>query len=207
MEEGALQQTPQAGLDPSSVAKKCTKCGIVKGRDGFYPGQCRFNLMSTCKECTKAKNNRLRKQALPVLAPDVLEKRCSRCKEMRPASAYFKSRGRASGLRSDCKECESAALRVRKEKKKSIESQSVAKKLNAATGVKEHSEGSVKLAKVKKSRAESHLWKGHANRFLCNLCKIRKAAEDFTPRSSEKSALLVCISCFEMTERQVELAK
>jgi hypothetical protein len=194
------QASAGAGLD--AVKKACTKCQRVYGSDGFYPGKCRFNLMSTCKVCTREKNNRLRKHALPVLKPDVTEKRCSRCAEMKPASSFFKSRGRASGLRSDCKDCEGAALRERKEKKR-LNAEQPDKKTSGKPASVDHKKSSGVTADGKSYKRKKDKERGD-RRLLCNLCKVRKESEEFVPRSSSKSALLVCISCSEKLEDQVK---
>ena len=87
---------------------QCTKCGEYKNRtDGFYWSNGRP--MRQCKDCKKAAAS-ARQQAASrnPTARTKSPKRCARCDEVKPASA-FNSRGSSSdGLRPYCKSCENA---------------------------------------------------------------------------------------------------
>ncbi|MDF1598259.1 hypothetical protein PZ895_00515 [Mesorhizobium sp. YIM 152430] len=90
------------GSAPPAV-KQCRTCGIkVIGRRQFCVpcGQDRERARLREREQTR---HRIRR---PIAIPK--EKACSRCRQVKPASAFYKHNGRTDGLSADCGACSRA---------------------------------------------------------------------------------------------------
>lgn len=87
-----------------SATRTCTKCSEVKDEDSFPRDSRRPNgRRPECRACARARKAKWL-EALPG-GVRVAEKKCSRCKRIKPASGFCPSKCHASGLRSECKSC------------------------------------------------------------------------------------------------------
>ena len=95
---------------------ECLKCGKNLPEEEFYlePGTARGR-KTVCKACGRERRRaHAAKIALEGVAP---EKRCSRCGETKPASAFHLNLAAAGGLQPHCKDCDRRAYsRDRKSK-------------------------------------------------------------------------------------------
>jgi hypothetical protein len=81
--------------------KRCSTCGVFKEdfyrskktKDGYHP---------MCKMCQDRSTKRYRRNV--TISPPK-EKKCSRCKEMKPAKEFHKTSLWKCGLQPFCKEC------------------------------------------------------------------------------------------------------
>lgn len=87
--------------------RTCRTCGGEKAETEFYKS--RGYTLHRCKSCTKeaVKERRKRQQSRTDVSIPA-EKQCTRCQQTKPAVAFARDRGAASGLSASCKECVSA---------------------------------------------------------------------------------------------------
>lgn len=88
----------------------CTSCNrpLPLTPSNFYPNRTtKQGIRKTCIPCFTSKIDacRGRRAAAKKIIP--AEHRCRRCKELKPASEYYKNSGYLSGLDPDCKVCRS----------------------------------------------------------------------------------------------------
>jgi hypothetical protein len=105
--------------------KRCTKCGQVKGREGFHP--CKTNTdgrQGVCKECWRKntrenkRRHRQEKKAIALGDPFVIaaleEKKrnkeaglkvCNKCGEVKGLKDFYVCKGNRDGKKGTCKEC------------------------------------------------------------------------------------------------------
>lgn len=90
------------------MTKTCTKCRLTKSADEFYAHpKTKDRLTSWCRECTKAK---ARGHDSPPHRPTTYvdgsnEKACSKCKAVKPLTAFNDHPQTRSGKTSWCKDC------------------------------------------------------------------------------------------------------
>lgn len=84
--------------------KRCTHCGETKLVTAF--SKCRGGYQSACRPCRNAIAKSL---DIPV---NVEEARCRTCREVKPATAFNRSRRHSNGLQSECKPCTNARKRA-----------------------------------------------------------------------------------------------
>lgn len=101
MDEGSL---------PAS--KACTKCGEEKPAAQFYIQRyktgVRERLHSWCKECSRAAGRAAKSPEYPPVGADEVL-RCSKCRELKPATEYTVDGRKTTGRRSQCKICRYSA--------------------------------------------------------------------------------------------------
>lgn len=92
--------------------KRCPTCGIDKTSSEYYPNKW-MGLSSYCIECSKAYCREYAKRVKPKALSPVASgmKRCSKCKETKVESKFYKDKRLKSGLSSICRECQSATAR------------------------------------------------------------------------------------------------
>jgi hypothetical protein len=85
--------------------KTCSRCKEEKSIDSFWKRAASVDgLNASCQDCQRiAKGINKRK----VLAPDAISKECTKCKKESPLSNFKKDKRAKSGLRSNCRDCES----------------------------------------------------------------------------------------------------
>jgi hypothetical protein len=88
--------------------KFCKRCGQWRTEEDFYRStRNKSGFASQCKKCERAKPSAQRK-TLPVLFNST-EKQCSRCREVKPHSDFYRRKGSPTGLHCYCKSCQLAA--------------------------------------------------------------------------------------------------
>lgn len=96
--------------------KRCSKCKEVKPAtlEYFHKGKGSYQLHYECKECSNERR-RIRGR-MPVPSPaDGIQKKCTQCQEVKPATLeYFHKGGGSYGLYSACKECKNPQNLARK---------------------------------------------------------------------------------------------
>lgn len=99
------------GMD--CVLKRCAKCGNEKALDLFSPApRGAFKRNAWCKAChgAYAKAKRIPKPPKrKVAGPDGLRE-CSRCKERKPLTGFYKDSRASDGLKHQCKKCHEAGV-------------------------------------------------------------------------------------------------
>ncbi len=119
-----VRQTPEwqakqiAKRDASKdipLSKPCSRCKVIKPSKDFHKSSYSLNgLMPQCKECTykqtqtpavvqRKKEHYERIKQMPKTIPTT--KKCSNCKRILSADAFYKSQGTKSGLTGECQEC------------------------------------------------------------------------------------------------------
>lgn len=95
--------------------KRCSHCRQVKPLDAFGVDRSRRSgRRSWCRACGRARVDAHRRaRGLPELERDVVidhtrEKRCSRCREIKPLSAFHHNRSQTGGRYAYCRDCVSA---------------------------------------------------------------------------------------------------
>jgi len=94
-----------------SYTKACTKCGEVKGAEGFHRDKSkRGGLDQRCKACAKAYraslgSNPARLAAIANIDFTTYTKACKKCGEVKEAARFSKSKSRRDGLQPKCKAC------------------------------------------------------------------------------------------------------
>lgn len=98
--------------------KRCSHCRQVKPLDAFGVDRSRRSgRRSWCRACGLARvDARRRARGLPDLERDVVidhtrEKRCSRCREIKPLSAFHHNRSMRDGRHGYCRACDAARYR------------------------------------------------------------------------------------------------
>ena len=86
--------------------KRCVRCKETKSTDQFRRGNNSDGLHSWCHDCNR-EYERGRRRTAPKYNVDstVLEKCCSRCKEIKPADQFNRDRKNKDGLQAWCKPC------------------------------------------------------------------------------------------------------
>jgi hypothetical protein len=83
--------------------KRCSRCGEVKDESEFYVDSYKSSgLTSWCKECIREHKNQI-KHIKQTFMPNT--KQCTKCKRIKPISCFSLQSDKASGLKSQCKEC------------------------------------------------------------------------------------------------------
>lgn len=100
---------------PAVGTKTCTKCGIEKELDEFsLDKNGRFGRRTDCKACRRA-YGKFRQTEINAtnarISIDVLRERtpfktCSKCKAVLPSTEFSRGSSQKSGLRGECKSCE-----------------------------------------------------------------------------------------------------
>lgn len=96
---------------PNIESKRCRKCDEVKPVAEFYPAlRNKDGYDCWCKSCVKKQHQsyhrRLADRSQREI-PHIKSKRCPKCGEVKPVSAFFKAIGKLDGYRTICKECDS----------------------------------------------------------------------------------------------------
>ena len=87
--------------------QRCGECGEVKAAEAFSRNRGKKNgLSNSCRECKTlaARERRSRNASRPAFQP-VPEKKCSKCRLVKPAGQYALCRGAACGLQGMCRDC------------------------------------------------------------------------------------------------------
>lgn len=93
---------------PTVTHARCSKCRVKKPASEFSRDRTRFNgLHSRCRECYKLKVREACEAAIKARggAETVSEKKCPKCKQVKPASEFNRNRFKISGLHHCCKVC------------------------------------------------------------------------------------------------------
>ena len=94
--------------------KVCTKCGIEKNLDEFYPlsKNDKTRLRAMCKHCFRIqgqeyskKNEKKRIKLASKIDFNKLTKICSKCGAKKPYSEFYINNSKKDGIDTDCKEC------------------------------------------------------------------------------------------------------
>lgn len=106
-----------ARTDPDRPGhRECSACGQMKPPSEFYAGRAKCK---TCHQATNLAAQRRRAQAKPRKQPGRPRKprttpdskRCSRCRDEKPAGEFYADRRTCDGLQSACKRCVASARR------------------------------------------------------------------------------------------------
>ena len=95
----------------TTYTKTCTKCGEVKGAEGFYRHkQTKDGLQPSCKSCMKAYQTSPEVKAARIKAIAKIDfttytKTCSKCKEVKGAEGFSRNKNKKDGLARECKSC------------------------------------------------------------------------------------------------------
>ena len=85
--------------------KRCGHCAVVKSADQFHVHKRhKTGLASWCKACTSENNREINRNR--DFCVTVSEKRCPRCKTVKPADQFKRNRMSKTGLSSWCKICD-----------------------------------------------------------------------------------------------------
>jgi len=90
--------------------KECTNCKEVKLTKHFYKHKGTADGYSyRCKECkksvTKTRTQLIKQKFDAGLLKQPEEKRCPRCKQVKPASEFSPEYSNQTGLKTNCKDC------------------------------------------------------------------------------------------------------
>jgi hypothetical protein len=86
--------------------KTCSRCKAEKSLDAFSTNRAMKDGKNIyCRACCSAIDKERRSQLSLVPREPVSKKRCGRCGEVKPASAYARNRASTHGLQSSCKDC------------------------------------------------------------------------------------------------------
>lgn len=87
--------------------KTCNRCNTEKTLDGFSPDpRMKDGYLNVCRVCrTKEIQDRKSRLAAGVGNKTVSEKRCSKCKQVKPSDSFNKSSTAVCGLASMCIDC------------------------------------------------------------------------------------------------------
>jgi hypothetical protein len=100
-----LKLTPEEAWER---AKSCSKCGLVKEFRDFARGAAYKDvIVYQCRSCASRNSG-----AQPARVPVDIPHQCSRCKEVKPATEYYRSKKSPTGLDSVCKPCKLENQRV-----------------------------------------------------------------------------------------------
>ncbi len=108
--------------------KQCTKCKEVKPATAFSRNKGRKDgLQSRCKECRKVAASPAGRADVAARKAKKAEmrgaglKKCGRCKEVKPLTAFGRDKGRKDGLVSRCKDCcKSSRAKYRAENREKV---------------------------------------------------------------------------------------
>lgn len=94
-----------------ALQKVCKTCGENKPTSAFSVYKKQNVLFSTCKACTNVKDMKRKAAAAEKRRNDKnfvfpATKKCSKCMEDKPASAFSKDMYQTSGLQTSCKKCQ-----------------------------------------------------------------------------------------------------
>ena len=97
--------------------QKCQCCAELLPASEFYsPRGTPSGLSAYCRSCCSDKTLEMLERRLPVRnIPS--SKVCSRCRQTRPSSEFYKSWSAASGLHSQCIPCYLASIAERKQRR------------------------------------------------------------------------------------------
>nr|QBK85865.1 MAG: uncharacterized protein LCMAC101_04600 [Marseillevirus LCMAC101] len=85
------------------MEKKCTSCQEVKSLDGFHKLKSgKYGRNAYCKVCRSEKRKEKAKILIPV---EKDAKYCSKCKETKEISCFFKEKSMSDGCQTYCKIC------------------------------------------------------------------------------------------------------
>ncbi len=91
----------------AGTTKVCRICGETKPRSEFYPVRgSRGGVGSRCRDCSRERAKRWARERPDVLEPTRSVKRCPRCKQFKPASAFYRNKRSHDGLGTYCKSCD-----------------------------------------------------------------------------------------------------
>lgn len=95
---------------PTVESKQCTKCKQVLPASAFFQDKYVLSgLVSACKKCRprrqKNKDHAPRKPRPIIDVVTVFEKICTKCKQLKPASCFYRDSKHSTGLHTDCKAC------------------------------------------------------------------------------------------------------
>jgi hypothetical protein len=86
--------------------KTCSRCKAEKSLDAFSTNRAMNDGKNIyCRACLSAADKKRRSQLSLAPRESVSEKRCGRCREVKPASDYARNRASTHGLQSSCKDC------------------------------------------------------------------------------------------------------
>jgi hypothetical protein len=89
--------------NPKALARRIATAGVIPDR----------NLELRCAPCHRKVDAKRRVKAMRLRLITTGSKRCPRCVETKPASAFYADKSKSTGLQSACKEC-SSAIRARR---------------------------------------------------------------------------------------------
>jgi hypothetical protein len=105
--KGANMTPPEEVYSVST--KTCTKCGINKSFDCFYPvKRGKYGLHSVCKPCMNEKEREYRKlnpRTKHAITTNITEKPCKRCGLVLPITSFYARDAEKDGLDTKCKKC------------------------------------------------------------------------------------------------------
>jgi hypothetical protein len=87
-------------------AKLCSRCKAEKNLDAFSTNRAMKDGKNIyCRDCLSVADKSRRRKLTSTVREPVAEKRCGRCREVKPASDYALNRCSTTGLQSSCKQC------------------------------------------------------------------------------------------------------
>jgi len=99
----------------TQVFRWCKVCGLIKPIEDFGTDNSkRFGKAYYCKDCTKEYHRRRSGRYREELHQGVPTSVCSRCKQVKPITAFYANKAKASGINSWCKECQNKRTKQRR---------------------------------------------------------------------------------------------
>lgn len=101
-----FRATVDYDVDPTVREKRCSKCKFIKpvNQFGAYR-KSKDGLGPWCKPCAREHNRERARRLNYDVDSTLIEKRCGKCKEIKPVDQFDRHRGRKDGFQTRCRVC------------------------------------------------------------------------------------------------------